>query len=259
MTLAAADGPAAGQLRVLGLDLSLTSTGAARFASGPLADGPETFLVRSAKKGVARIDAQAAAIGQAVRDYDPDLVTVEGPGYYSAAQGAYWHENAGLWWAVVRGLWRTRRPYAVVPPSVLKKYATGKGGADKTAMVVAAVRRFGLEEISADEADALWLAAAGLQHYGVPGVRMPAEQAAVLEGVVTDRKTKTSRPVVPWPATLARPVPAAVLSTGSCTYPRTGGHTHGEDHAVRGDPGREQRRGRLLLRSVPEGGQAPRR
>jgi crossover junction endodeoxyribonuclease RuvC len=196
-------------LTVLGLDLSPTSTGGARAVSGPLGGAPFTFRIRSAKRDWDRLDSQVTRIGQAIREYDPDLIMIEGPAYH--ATGAWFHENAGLWWAVTHRVWKSGRPFAVVPPAVLKKFATGKGTADKTAMCVAAATRFGLTEIGPDEADALWLAAAGCQHYGMPLVKMPAGQAAALENVTRPKKGPP-RPVVDWPVSLdwdrPQPVPA---------------------------------------------------
>jgi crossover junction endodeoxyribonuclease RuvC len=200
----------ADQLTVLGLDLSLTSTGCAKVISGPLTGAPWTFRVRSAKRGWERMDSQVTRIGQAVKETDPDLIVIEGPAYYSASQGAYWHENAGLWWEVTSRIWKSGRPFAVIGPSVLKKFATGKGsGTAKSAMVGAAIYRFGLAEIGEDEADALWLAAAGCQHYGMPLVKLPQMQADALESVVPAKKKIPAHPAVDWPATLdwARPQP----------------------------------------------------
>lgn len=51
-------------------------------------------------------------------------------------------------------------PYQGVPVATAKRTATGKGNADKAAMLAAARARFGKVE-SEDEADALWIAVAG--------------------------------------------------------------------------------------------------
>jgi len=48
-------------------------------------------------------------------------------------------------------------PYAAAPVSTVKRHATGRGNADKAAMVAAAVARWGGEPTE-DEADALWIA-----------------------------------------------------------------------------------------------------
>jgi hypothetical protein len=199
------------RLTVLGLDLSLTSTGGAKITGGPLGGDPWTFRIRSARKGWARLDSQVTRIGDAIGECDPDLIAVEGPAYYSAAQGSYWHENAGLWWSVTHRIWLSGRPLVI----------TGAGGAKKSAMVGQAIRRFGLAEIGEDEADALWLATACLQHYGLPVVKLPAAQADALESVVPAKKNKPAHPAVDWPVSLDwdRPAPALAVTELS-----TGGH-----------------------------------
>ena len=167
------------QLTVLGLDTSLTSTGGAKAVGGALGGDPWLFTIQSKRKGLPRLDSQLARIGQAVRETDPDLVVLEGPSLHSS--GAYWHENAGLWWAVRRALWPEGRPCAVITPATLKKWATGKGNADKLAMCLEAARRFGIFDLDDNSADALWLAAAGLERFGLPLVKMPAGQVAALD------------------------------------------------------------------------------
>lgn len=57
--------------------------------------------------------------------------------------------------------------YVGIPVATVKKLATGKGNADKRAMIVAAKTRWGLTgEPTEDEADALWIALAGAQELG---------------------------------------------------------------------------------------------
>jgi Holliday junction resolvasome RuvABC endonuclease subunit len=188
----------ADQLTVLGLDTGLTSTGGAKVTGGALGGAPWLFQIQSKRKGVERLDSQLTRIGQAVKETDPDLIAMEGPSLHSS--GAYWHENAGLWHAVRLAVWREGRPCVVIPPATLKKWATGRGNADKTAMCIAAVTRLGLSEEQArlqDQVDALWLAAACLEHYGLPLVKMPAAQVDALGKVG-------------WPVSLDRPRPVQV-------------------------------------------------
>jgi Holliday junction resolvasome RuvABC endonuclease subunit len=203
----------ADQLTVLGLDLSLTSTGGCRAVGGALGGQPYPFLIRSARRGWARMDSQVTRIGQAVREYDPDLIMVEAPLPRAAASaGAYYHENAGLWWQVTTRIWKSGRPMVTVPPPTLKKFATGRGNADKFDMRLAAIRRFGLDGIGADEADALWLAAAGCEHYGLPLVKLPADQVAALTAMAKPKKGQPAHPVIDWLPSLdwdrPQPVPA---------------------------------------------------
>jgi Holliday junction resolvasome RuvABC endonuclease subunit len=48
-------------------------------------------------------------------------------------------------------------PYRGVPVGTIKKHATGKGNANKTEMVNAAIKQFKCPVITHDEADARWL------------------------------------------------------------------------------------------------------
>jgi crossover junction endodeoxyribonuclease RuvC len=91
---------------------------------------------------------------------------------------------AGLSWLVRYRLWKASAPVALVPPSKVKLYATGKGqGADKLAMVRAAERFPGVEIEDDNAADALWLAAMGARHLGMPVDDVPQAHAAALMGV----------------------------------------------------------------------------
>lgn len=48
-------------------------------------------------------------------------------------------------------------PHSEVAPTVLKKHATGKGNANKKAMVEAAEAKYGRKMVDDNEADGLWL------------------------------------------------------------------------------------------------------
>jgi Holliday junction resolvasome RuvABC endonuclease subunit len=239
----------ADRLTVMGLDLSLTSTGCAVITGGALGGDPDTFRIRSAKRGWARLDSQVTRIGLGVQQYDPDVIAVEGPAYHAAAQGSYWHENAGLWWAVTARIWKSGRPLVIISPAVLKKYATGSGASKKSAMVGQAIRRFGLAEIGEDEADALWLAAATLQHYGLPAVKLPQLQVDALEGL-----NKKKLPVIDWPVTLDwdRPQPALAVTELS-----TGGHTGWEESRSAGPCRRTTTTASRISRRISSTGTSP--
>jgi crossover junction endodeoxyribonuclease RuvC len=165
----------------MGIDLGLVSAGCAVVRGSPISREPQIFRVQSKRKGWSRIDSQATRIGWAIERADPGVIIIEGPSFHS--NGAYWHESAGLWHAVTIMIYKAGIPLAVVPPSTLKKFATGNGAASKIDMCVAAANRFGLESVNKDEADGLWLAAAGLQHYGWPMVRLPQAQVVALSKV----------------------------------------------------------------------------
>lgn len=142
---------------VIGLDLSLRTTGIAHMTPGSVT----TDIVTAAGTGLLRLRRLAHYIRN--RCEGAALVCIEGPAYHQGV-GAGYHERAGLHWLVLDRLWRTNTPVAIIGPSVLKAYATGRGNSGKDAMILAAARRFPTFAGDNNQADALWLAAIGLDH-----------------------------------------------------------------------------------------------
>lgn len=160
-------------LRVVGLDISLTSTGVAtdrwcdRIVTS--SDWPTLRRLRTIRKGV----------GERVRG--ADAVVLEGLAY--AAVGGKHHERSALWWLIVERLDATLDAgvgIAAIPPASLKVYATGNGRADKAEVIQAARWHFGDRVSGPDEADATWLAAAGHAALGQPVVALPVEHTRAL-------------------------------------------------------------------------------
>lgn len=171
------------QLRITGLDLSLTSTGIA------VANGGDVALTRVQPddnlSDHARIDHIRAHVWGLTRPDDVDLVVVEGPSYGSVTGKQ--HERAGLWWICTRVLWRAGTPYVVVTPSALKKYATGAGSgknSGKDKVLAAVIKRYPMADVDGnDVADAVVLAAMAADHYGCPLAPVPAAHRAALRAV----------------------------------------------------------------------------
>lgn len=165
-----------GQPRVVGLDLSLTATGVA-YSDGSAA----TF--RTQARGCARLawvrEEVTSAVGcDVVGCHDhPALVVMEGYSYASANQA---HQVGELGGVIRLALHEAGVPFVVVAPAALKKYATGKGNANKAAMLQAAWQRLGYEGTDDNEADALWLRAMGLDALGFPVCSMPVENRKAL-------------------------------------------------------------------------------
>lgn len=111
---------------VVGLDPSLTGLGLAT------PGGLSTISSKPAGDAIAaraeRIDAMAAEVAQQIPD--GSLVVIEGPAY-SRQLGAGHHLSAGLWWLLAVELTRRGHGILEVPPTTLKKFATGKGAASK--------------------------------------------------------------------------------------------------------------------------------
>ncbi len=176
--------------RVLGLDLSLTSTGTAFAIDGQITTG----LIKSESAGTTVLDQRGRLQGIRASIYQymdswpvPDLAVIEGPSYGSKGAGTW--DRAGLWWLVVDSLIGNHIPVAIAPPSCRARYATGKGNADKDLVLAATVRRFD-RVLRNDEADALILAAMGCDHLGAPLVTMPAAHRTGLDKVAWPEVTR---------------------------------------------------------------------
>lgn len=163
-------------MKVVGLDLSLTSTGIA------YADKATNFSAYTIKPKTTGHERLNQIVMEVMREAEEsDLVVVEGPSFGST--GSAFHQLAGLWWVVTQTFWDFNIRYAQIAPGTLKKYATGKGSAGKDEMLLATARRFPSFSGDNNAADALWLAAAGAEHLGYPLVQLPTEQRAVLAKV----------------------------------------------------------------------------
>lgn len=157
-------------MRIIGLDLSITCTGIS------LPDG-QTVALKPRAKG----DERLADLRDQVRYWtdgeDADLVVLED------LAGLYRGEAARII-PMLHGVVRTALmdlgvPYMLLNPTTLKRFATGSGTADKTAMAMAAYKRLGREYGTSDECDADWLRVAGGAAYGLIVSRsMPDEGIA---------------------------------------------------------------------------------
>lgn len=140
--------------RIVGLDLSLVSTGVA------LPNGDTTTLqARHADPRERRLNQLGTDLWRLLNPLTPQLAIVEGyslhsPGPLGMVRRAEWVGVALL------QLRRMRCPIVEVPPSTLKAWATGNGNATKPAMVQAALDA-GADPANDDEADAYLLRAIG--------------------------------------------------------------------------------------------------
>lgn len=161
---------------VLGLDLSLTATGAAGNAGG----GWATTIGPGKRKGHDRL---AFILGEIRDSYLPgvDYIAVEGPAF--GAKGSAYHQLAGQWWLVNHMLWTLDLPVVVISPTTVKKYLTGKGGANKDLVMLEVARRFPWFQGDNNAADATGLAAMVSDHFGTPMATMPALNRTALDTV----------------------------------------------------------------------------
>lgn len=155
--------------RLLALDLSLRATGWARNTAG---FNSGCFPELKKVNGIPRLQKIRDGILGLTESGGPDLVIIEGISFGS--KGAMHAEICGLAYLVRVSLTEAGIPWTEVPPSTLKKFATGKGNADKADVLAAAIRRLNYQGSDHNEADALWLLQMGLHFYSLPGrVELP--------------------------------------------------------------------------------------
>lgn len=167
---------------VLGLDLSLTSTGV---AGDSWAKTLTTWSLP--RKGATR--AQRWARMRQAREQvlpfvdDAQLVVQESPAYSTGDMPGS-HDMAWLWWSIYGRCAARAIPWVEVGTSTLKVYATGNGRASKEDVVQAvATRRRDVTFRGNDQADALTLAAMGLDALGHPILEMPKSHRRALTSV----------------------------------------------------------------------------
>ena len=181
-------GAGASPVAVVGLDLSLRSTGIA------YADGAARRLRTWRLRGPERLAYVRAAVLEAAQW--AELVMIESYAWTAPGRSTI---SLGELGGVIRcSLWLAGLPFYEVTPASLKLFATGDGSAAKPAVVEAAQRHLGYGGQQHDEADALWLRALGRALVGWPvTLDLPPENLAALDavrkrGAVTG---STARPV----------------------------------------------------------------
>ena len=163
-------------LKVVGLDLSITEPGLTHTVEGAAC----THVLKTKRVRDLRLE----EIKRWVLEFSTgaELVLIEGYLNRSMSAGI-----TGMVHGAVRlGLIEAGIPYATFPPSSNKKYATGKGGASKTEMALAAMKRAGLEFTNDNACDSWWLWVALNDHLGAPPFSLPIAQRAALEKITRE-------------------------------------------------------------------------
>lgn len=152
---------------VVGLDLSLTNTGIAHIAWNGAEVTADIHRAQSKGSKTDTWEARSVRILNLANEIQKRilpaaLVVVEGPSFSSVSVSS--HDRSWLWGKVFDRMMLNGVPVVVVPPASAKKWACGKGNADKDDMMLAAARMWpALEGIKNDTADALALAGIGMQ------------------------------------------------------------------------------------------------
>lgn len=188
-------------LRVVGMDVSLTSTG--------LSDGVTHQAVQTAADDVleARMDRIIrAAVSAVLPTLDrpmAGLVVMEGSAYSRNRQTGH-EELAALRLMIRHRMWRLAVPVAVITPTALKNFTTGYGKATKQQMAAVVGSRYGIDwdkvkvkDGRYDQVDALALAAAGYSRAGQP---IPVDGSEGGDLALIHPQNWASLNTVKWPA-----------------------------------------------------------
>ena len=145
---------------VIGIDPSLTATGVA------WPDGA-TDVIKWPGSDTSRLVYAYGRMAEIADTSPGTLFVLEGLSYGSKGSAITGQAELG---AVIRlAFAHYGADVLVVPPSTLKKYATGKGNANKDLVRDAARDRLGLPAgVTSDECDAAWLRQIGLRLVGDP-------------------------------------------------------------------------------------------
>lgn len=143
---------------ILGLDISLCSTGIVVMDYHSKIVHAATIDTKPSNERFKRYDYILCELDKYI---SPKIKKAMVEGYAFGTHGnlANIAELSGI---LKHHLWLRNIFMEEVPPSTLKKYATGKGNADKIAMMAAALSKHGIKFDDNNICDAFWLARLGL-------------------------------------------------------------------------------------------------
>ena len=111
--------------KIIGLDLSLTSTG--------VCVAGEASALLTGYKGAERLHVISSEIIKICKENKVDFAVIEG--YSFASKNSQAHSIGELGGCVRMRLWEEGIPFVDVPPTCRAKFATGKGNASKNEVV----------------------------------------------------------------------------------------------------------------------------
>lgn len=163
---------------ILGMDLSLTSTGICHLTP----EGYETFILAPKLKGGDRLEWFYKNLNRTLERFPCEVACVEGYALGVTKSSAVF--NIGELGGIARLLLKRRKIRTfIVPPSVLKKFVAGKGNVKKEQVLLAAYKKYGVEFATNDEADAFILAKIGEARYCGGTQNLTKYEAEALGGI----------------------------------------------------------------------------
>lgn len=164
------------KLNLMGLDLSLTSTG--------YSCGDVNGVIASRLTGVERLIEISENIIKTILNLNVDIVLIEGYSFASRSGQAF---SIGELGGVVRvAIKKIDKPYIEIPPTCRAKFATGRGNASKNEVISAISARTGIvwgNPGADDKCDAWILEQMGLSYLGLSEHKWPDVNLSALEKV----------------------------------------------------------------------------
>jgi crossover junction endodeoxyribonuclease RuvC len=167
-------------MRIAGIDQSLTSTGVVILDDQ--GNKIMNWAIKSKLRGTERlIDIEERLIGQ-LKQLNVEKAYMEG--YAMGIRGGHVFDLGELGGVLKVGLHRVGIPVAIIPPACVKKFASGKGNAQKDDMKLAVFKRWNAEFPTIDEVDAYVIARMGLVLAGCQEVQHLYEREAIAKVIV---------------------------------------------------------------------------
>lgn len=145
------------RIKIVGLDLSLTSTGIA--TTTPESGVPSARVEKTSNK-ISYPERYNKLLESILREVPEDkkvIFFIEGYSFGSFAKSSSMSYLIELGGIIKFELWKRGLPYIIVPPSLLKKFITGKGNAKKEDIKLHIYKKYGKEFSVSDAADAYGL------------------------------------------------------------------------------------------------------
>jgi len=147
-------------MKVLGLDLSLVGTGCVILENGKIVLSKLITSKPSGKnptKELKRLLGICKQIEGVIAPHKLELVCIEGISFMSRNSGAL-AQLSGLNYLIRNILYNQDTKFIIVPPTVLKKFITGKGNSPKEFMLLETYKRYGISFNDNNLCDAYGLA-----------------------------------------------------------------------------------------------------
>jgi len=163
-------------MKLMGLDLSLTSTGMSM-------DGV-TSVIRSKSRGAERLSEITKAILRECLENEIDCVMIEGYSFASRSGQAF--SIGELGGCIRMTLFECNIPIVEIPPTCRAKFATGRGNASKGEVISAISAKTGIIFSGAsgnDECDAWVLEQMAITKVGLSSYQWTKEQLSAFEKI----------------------------------------------------------------------------